>query len=673
MVFKNIVCGILFVISAYVNINRVDGSLTKIIVKIHRGLIPLVEETFHESNFSLYRKITDDIYVYATNSSDDVFEEDFTTDDLQSKLNGKVDFVYKSYDLFRPSPVAAEAVSTGSDGEVRTIFLQVGKDYKICSPVYDPMFGIDAAWQRNITGKNVVIAITDVGANLDHPKLKPNINNNLSWNFVDKNTNIAPEYYSSYKEYIPVTNHGNACAGLAAGIRDSSARCQPCGCGTAPDASLAILKVGKVPEHTKPGVGHHAIMNVETLCASLAHRINDIDIYSNSWNFDISFHNDKCVHGIMQKGYTEGRHGKGSIYVFPADPPGNGFVNNIYTLAIGNMGTNGTLSNNYQVNSAVLVCMFSCGTRKNDTRLVVDVHIELGSCSKEFGGQSATCAMAAGVIALALQVNPSLKVRDIRYIMVKSASTRDIAEESSFKTNAAGYKYHNVLGFGYPDGNKMISLAQNWTLLPPLRTDVIVFNMRGNNASFPVHSTCINKLEQVLINMTVSFSKRTQVSMEVISPHNTTSVLFYNITIPKNLTQLTLLSYHFFGETPNGDWMIKIYSLHETQSAIATVTSAQIQLHGTGTDFISNAENNDNCMQLVNDLNMPNVTRRADESTESPAKSSKNYYCEIIIPLVFIFACAVVVGIYCYKTRQTRGPQPDCHEEELKALNTTQR
>lgn len=70
-----------------------------------------------------------------------------------------------------------------------------------------------------------------------------------------------------------------------------------------------------------------------------------------------------------------------------------------------------------------------------------------GDCTSNFGGTSAAAPLTAGVIALILEVNPTLGWRDVQGILISSAF-KNSPTDDGWKSNGAGYHINHKFGFG---------------------------------------------------------------------------------------------------------------------------------------------------------------------------------------------------------------------------------
>lgn len=91
--------------------------------------------------------------------------------------------------------------------------------------------------------------------------------------------------------------------------------------------------------------------------------------------------------------------------------------------------------------------------------------------------------MVSGVIALMLEVNPSLSYRDIMHILVESADQVD-PSDPEWKSNGANKLVNHSYGFGLVDADRAVAMAMTWTPVVPLisyRSPLV-----GNGLQLPI-------------------------------------------------------------------------------------------------------------------------------------------------------------------------------------------
>ncbi|XP_052806279.1 proprotein convertase subtilisin/kexin type 4-like [Mya arenaria] len=425
------------------------------IIEFYRGENIGYKNRLQNMGYDFLFKIIDDFYMFATNKPWSTEENER----IKHIMEGKVKNIYLDsniFSAFRNDVLAVEGDEDESPNTPPSAFCQ-------CPPYFDVAQEIDQTWTDGYTGRNVVVAVTDVGVDIDSPRLIANIASHLSYNFVENNSDPRPKVFPDYPESLPQTNHGNACAGLIGGIKEND-NCSLCGAGVAFNTKIAALKIGRVKKFhwdTNPEI------TSGRFSAALNFKNQEIHIYSNSWTFDEPFKMlQPFTERVFEAGLEKGRQGLGSVFVFPSGPHGNGFTNNIYTIGVASFGINGTIPRKSFVSSATLVSAFGQGRRRNDNGMLTVTHTSLGrltarTCDNKFGGSSAATALMSGMIALALQANPLLTLRDIKHLLVESSGYIGLAETSHFTKNCAGKHFHKVFGFGYVQVLKMVHLAKH--------------------------------------------------------------------------------------------------------------------------------------------------------------------------------------------------------------------
>ena len=81
--------------------------------------------------------------------------------------------------------------------------------------------------------------------------------------------------------------------------------------------------------------------------------------------------------------------------------------------------------------------------------------------------------MAAGIVALALEVNPELNWRDVQHLTVRTSRPRGKLEARDWSNTGAGLSFSHSFGFGLMDAGAMVKLAKEWKTVPDQQTCAI--------------------------------------------------------------------------------------------------------------------------------------------------------------------------------------------------------
>jgi subtilisin family serine protease len=203
-----------------------------------------------------------------------------------------------------------------------------------------------------------------------------------------------------------------------------------------------------------------------------------------------------------------------------------------------------------------------------------------------FAGTSAAAPMVAGVAGLMLQAQPTLTVRDVMHIMVRTARIVDPLHPS-WKTNAAGRDVSYDYGFGLIDADAAVAAAKSWSLVSPQ----VSFSKQttGNTAIPPNNQTGATfgmlvsqriKVEHIEIIVGALHDKPGQLEVRVKSPSGTIHVigvpqtgraeadLFYLFTTP-----------HFWDELGEGLWQVSV--ANRFPGGTGSLQSVKINVYGT--------------------------------------------------------------------------------------------
>lgn len=433
---------------------------------------------------------------------------------------------------------------------------------------------ITTVWDT-FKGDGIRIGIVDDGLEVAHPDLSPNADtaNDHDWN--DSTPDDPTGNPSS-------DTHGTSCAGVAGARGNNGAGVS----GAAPNGTLVGLRLiaGNVSDADE--------------AEALSWKNDIIHLYSNSWgpNDDASDLSDAgpLVKQALASGAATGRGGKGSIWLWAAGNGGDvgdnsnydGYANSIYTISVGALNDTGVRSAYSEPGANVLVCSpsnDSTGSHRGITTTTTN-----SSYTHSFGGTSSATPLAAGVVALLLQSNPNLGWRDVKEILLRSA-TKVNPTHADWVDNGAGYHFNHEYGAGLINAEAAVNLAAGWTNLAPqtthqdaqtgLSVSIPDNNTTGVTRTFTVPGSVVMRVEHATVHVTATHGRRGDLEVTLTSPAGTQSKLFVAHTADANLNMdWTFSSVRHWGETAAGNWTMKIAD--RRSGTAGTLTEATLTLYG---------------------------------------------------------------------------------------------
>lgn len=200
-------------------------------------------------------------------------------------------------------------------------------------------------------------------------------------------------------------------------------------------------------------------------------------------------------------------------------------------------------------------------------------------------GTSSSAPMISGVIAAMLSANSNLTWRDVKYILASTARQVDASSFSlnhptgsnltghtymrGWRTNGAGFKFHNWYGFGGVDADAAISMASTYNsswgaiLKPSYESGSINLAIPDNSSTGVSHQVNVSQnltIEAVQITVNIDHNHIGDLGIELTSPSGTKSqlMLINSGLIQEGMNNTVLLSNAFYMEPSQGQWTIKV-------------------------------------------------------------------------------------------------------------------
>ena len=483
-----------------------------------------------------------------------------------------------------------------------------------------PGMDIDVApaW-TTATGAGMSIVVNDTGIDYGNPDIAPNYDAATSQSLdPPKNSGYPYNTEGLTGSNVVELTHGTFVAGLIAAAANNVGIV-----GVAYNATISAFRVINTAANDT---------DVWNSTAAALNNSANFDVANNSWGFTSALTDSVFSQGAtiatsaLLSAATNGRGGLGTINVFAA---GNGFqngddtnlhafqssINGITVAAVDANGTvnspGATLTWNAPGGPYTLTYLSGRSSTPGASILVSAPATGItsdtiagwgglpgGDQQANWSGTSFATPLVSGVVALMLQANPNLGLRDVQQILAYTARLTNPSDPSwlindAVNWNGGGLHVSDDYGFGLVDAAAAVALAKSWTTQHTIGNRIVdpvpaqaggFIASSGSTFGFNVPASDSLTLNWVRVQLTFSFSTFDNLRIVLTSPAGASSVLldqpddgigasFFNDTV-----QLT--SDQFWGQGSTGTWTVRIGDANPALGDFGTLFSAALVLVG---------------------------------------------------------------------------------------------
>ncbi|XP_072678263.1 proprotein convertase subtilisin/kexin type 7 isoform X3 [Canis lupus baileyi] len=448
---------------------------------------------------------------------------------------------------------------------------------------------VTGVWERNVTGRGVTVVVVDDGVEHTIQDIAPNYSPEGSYDLNSNDPDPMP-----HPDVENGNHHGTRCAGEIAAVPNNSF----CAVGVAYGSRIAGIRVLDGP----------LTDSMEAVAFNKHYQINDI--YSCSWGPD---DDGKTVDGphqlgkaALQHGVIAGRRGFGSIFVVASGNGGqhndncnyDGYANSIYTVTIGAVDEEGRMPFYAEECASMLAVTFSGGDKMLRSIVTTDWDLQKGTgCTEGHTGTSAAAPLAAGMIALMLQVRPCLTWRDVQHIIVFTATQYE-DRRADWVTNEAGFSHSHQHGFGLLNAWRLVNAAKIWTSVPYLASYVSPVLKENKAIPLSPHSlevlwnvsrtdlemSGLKTLEHVAVTVSITHPRRGSLELKLFCPSGMMSLIGAPRSMdsdPNGFNDWTFSTVRCWGERAKGTYRLMVRDVGDETLQPGILQQWQLTLYGS--------------------------------------------------------------------------------------------
>ncbi|XP_039185737.1 proprotein convertase subtilisin/kexin type 7 [Crotalus tigris] len=448
---------------------------------------------------------------------------------------------------------------------------------------------VTGVWERNVTGQGVTVVVVDDGVEHTIKDIQPNYSPEGSYDLNSNDPDPMP-----HPDEENGNHHGTRCAGEIAAVSNNSF----CAVGVAFGSRIAGIRVLDGP----------LTDSLEAVAFNKHYQINDI--YSCSWGPD---DDGKTVDGphqlgraALQHGVIAGRRGFGSIFVVASGNGGHhndncnydGYANSIYTVTIGAVDEMGYKPFYAEECASMLAVTFSGGDKLMRSIATTDWDLQRGTgCTEGHTGTSAAAPLAAGLIALMLQVRPCLTWRDVQHIIVFTATQYE-DHRARWDVNQAGLSHSHQHGFGLLNAWRLVNAAKVWESVPYLASyispllkesraiplDPGQLEATWNVTEADLELSGLKTLEHVAVTVSITHPRRGNLEIHLRCPSGMDSLVGTARSMdsdPTGFVDWTFSTVRCWGEEAQGTYQLTIRDVGDETQRAGRLDQWQLTLYGS--------------------------------------------------------------------------------------------
>ncbi|XP_075028929.1 proprotein convertase subtilisin/kexin type 7 isoform X2 [Calonectris borealis] len=258
----------------------------------------------------------------------------------------------------------------------------------------------------------------------------------------------------------------------------------------------------------------------------------------------------------------------------------------------------------YQIND-----IYSCSWGPDDDGKTVDGPHQLGKvttdwdlqkgtgCTEGHTGTSAAAPLAAGMIALMLQVRPCLTWRDVQHIIVFT-TTKYEDRHAKWDINQAGFSHSHQHGFGLLNAWRLVNAAKIWESVPYLASYVSPALKEGrsipllpqelevawNVTTTDLELSGMRTLEHVAVTVTITHPRRGNLEIRLFCPSGMMSLIGTTRSMdsdPNGFADWTFSTVRCWGEEAQGTYRLVIRDIGDESLRPGTLKQWQLTLYGS--------------------------------------------------------------------------------------------